>query len=102
MDFDSLDRLDIDGSNQLRPVFDPRLRTFSVQLWRDGEPGGIHGLVEHFRYADQVVETIGGFLAESGVRELADQEAALLYAGLVQAKGGPDWEIFLLQVGAID
>ncbi|MFF4173645.1 hypothetical protein [Streptomyces sp. NPDC001744] len=100
-DFSTLDRLALDGTNVvLRPVFDPRLYTFSVQLWEDGQPGGIHGLVEHFRYADQPVETIDAFLAENGVRATTGEEAALLYAGLVQAKGGPDWALLLLSIGA--
>ncbi|MEU6965083.1 hypothetical protein [Streptomyces chrestomyceticus] len=100
-DFSALDRLALEGANVvLRPVYDPRLRTFSVQLWEDGEPGGIHGLVEHFRYADQPVDSIDAFLAEHGVRAVTEEEAARLYAGLVQAKGGPDWELLLMSIGA--
>lgn len=100
-DFSTLDRLALDGTDVvLRPVFDPRLRTFSIQLWEGGQPGGIHGLVEHFRYADQPVDSIDAFLAENGVRAVTDEEAALLYAGLVQAKGGPDWALLLMSIGA--
>ncbi|MFE7212502.1 hypothetical protein ACFU93_21410 [Streptomyces sp. NPDC057611] len=100
-DFSTLDRLALDGTDfVLRPVFDPRLRTFSVQLWEGGEPGGIHGMVEHFRYADEPVDSIDAFLAAHGVRATTDQEAALLYAGLVQAKGGPDWALLLMSIGA--
>ncbi|MFJ2589659.1 hypothetical protein [Streptomyces sp. NPDC087538] len=102
-DFSTLDRLALDGTAVvLRPVFDPRLHTFSVQLWEDGEPGGIHGLVEYFRYADELLEAIDAFLAEHGVRALTGDEAVLLYAGLVQAKGGPDWVIFQMQVAAAE
>lgn len=103
MDFDNLDRLALDGTNAvLKPVFDPRLRAFSVQLWQDDQPRGIHGLTDNFRHADEPLEAIDAFLADNGVRALTDQEAALIYAGLVQAKGGPDWEILLIQIGAID
>lgn len=87
---------------ELRPVYDPRLRTFSVQLWVSGEPSGIHGLVEHFQYADEPLEAIDAFLAEHGVRALTGDEAVLLYAGLVHAKGGPGWQIFQMQVAAAE
>ncbi|CAM5375312.1 putative protein OS=Streptomyces fumanus OX=67302 GN=GCM10018772_70270 PE=4 SV=1 [Streptomyces fumanus] len=87
---------------ELRPVYDRMLRTFSVQLWKDGEPSGIHGLTDNFRYADQPLEAIDAFLAERGVRALTDDEAVLLYAGLVHAKGGPDWEIFQMQLAAAE
>ncbi|MEU8828868.1 hypothetical protein [Streptomyces sp. NPDC048636] len=100
INFDNLDRLALDGTVVLRPVFDPRLRTFSIQLWKNGEPGGIHGLIETFRYADEPLETIDAFLADHGVRAVTDEEAALLYAGLVQAKGGPDWALLLISIGA--
>ncbi|GGO98350.1 hypothetical protein [Wenjunlia tyrosinilytica] len=103
IDFATLNRLGLDGTDiELRPVFDPRLRTFSIQLWENGEPGGIHGLTDNFRGADEPLEAIGAFLADNGVRAVTDEEAALLYAGLVQAKGGPDWEILLLSIGADD
>ncbi|QDN84436.1 hypothetical protein FNV61_00150 (plasmid) [Streptomyces sp. RLB3-6] len=85
---------------ELRPVFDPALRTFSVQLWKDGEPSGIHGLIDNFRYADEPLEAVDAFLAERGVRALTGDEAVLLYAGLVRAKGGPDWQMFLMDVAA--
>ncbi|POX58808.1 hypothetical protein C3492_35305 [Streptomyces sp. Ru62] len=99
-DFENLDRIPLDGTNAvLRPVFDPVLRTFAVQLWEgDGEPKGIHGLVEVFQYADEPLEAIDAFLAEHGVRALTGDEAVLLYAGLVQAKGGPDWLILQMDI----
>ncbi|UZI33964.1 hypothetical protein [Streptomyces sp. VB1] len=101
IDFSALDRLALDGTGVvLRPVFDPRLRAFSVQLWENGEPGGIHGLGEHFQYADEPVDSIDAFLAERNVRATTREEAALLYAGLVQAKGGPDWGLLLMSIGA--
>lgn len=82
---------------ELRPVYDPRLRTFPVQLWTDGEPAGIHGLAEEFRFADEALEAIDGFLADRGVRRLTQEEAVLLYAGLVHAKGGADWQLLQMQ-----
>jgi hypothetical protein len=107
VDFESLDCLPIVDLEsivavyaELRPVFDPRLRTFSVQLWEDGCPSGIHGLGDNFRCADEPLEAIDAFLAEQGVRALTEKEAALLYAGLVRAKGGPDWVLFLMQFAA--
>ncbi|MFD8269180.1 hypothetical protein [Streptomyces althioticus] len=87
---------------ELRPVYDRVLRTFSVQLWKDGEPSGIHGLTDNFRYADEPMEAIDAFLAERGVRALTGDEAVLLYAGLVHAKGGPDWQIFQMQLAAAE
>ncbi|MCU4750266.1 hypothetical protein [Streptomyces sp. G-5] len=90
--------IDLGDGAVLKPIFDPRLRTFSVQLWSDGQPDGIHGLVEDFRHADQAVEAIGPFLEEHGVRQLTEKELAFLYAGLIQAKGGPDFELLLMQL----
>lgn len=84
----------------LVPVFDPRLRTFSVQLWEHGTPSRLHGLLENFRYADEPVASIDGFLAEQGLRALTEDESARLYAGLVQTKGGPDWTLLLMSIGA--
>lgn len=89
-----------DAKAELRPVYDPALRTFSVQLWKGGEPGGIHGLTDNFRYADEPLEAIDAFLAERDVRALTGEEAAWLYAGLVHAKGGPDWQILLMNITA--
>lgn len=87
-----------DANAELRPVYDPRLRTFSVQLWTGGEPSGIHGLCDNFRYADEPLEAIDAFLAERGVRALTGEEAAWLYAGLVHAKGGPDWQMLVMDI----
>ncbi|CUW33432.1 MULTISPECIES: hypothetical protein [Streptomyces] len=87
---------------ELRPVYDPALRIFSVQLWKDDSPSGIHGLTDQFRYADEPLEAIDAFLAENDVRALTGDEAVLLYAGLVRAKGGPDWQIFQMKVAAAE
>ncbi|MDX2692211.1 hypothetical protein [Streptomyces ipomoeae] len=89
-----------DVNAELRPVYDPALRTFSVQLWKAGEPAGIHGLTDNFRYADEPLEAIDAFLAERDVRAVTNEEAAFLYAGLVRAKGGPDWQILLMDITA--
>lgn len=106
MDFTNITNLpivDLEGVEaELRPVFDPALRVFSVQLWVDGEPRGIHGLTSDFRYADEPLEEIDAFLAERGVRALTGEEAVLLYAGLIHAKGGPDWTTFQIQVAAAE
>ncbi|MDG5807886.1 hypothetical protein P9869_35620 [Streptomyces ossamyceticus] len=89
-----------DVNAELQPVYDPVLRTFSVQLWKDGEPAGIHGLIENFRYADEPLEAIDAFLAKQDIRAVTGEEAAWLYAGLVHAKGGPDWQILLMDITA--
>ena len=60
--------IDLDESTRIVPVFDPVLRTLSVQLWKGGEPAGIHGLFEHFTHPDDVLDTIDEFLEQSGVR----------------------------------
>jgi hypothetical protein len=73
---------------RLIPVFDPRLRTFSVQLWKDGDPCGIHGLIEDFQRADEPMESIDAFLVSSGVRALTEEEAQRVLDGLVRAKHG--------------
>lgn len=83
---------------ELRPVFDPVLLTYSVQLWKGGQPAGIHGLIDDFRYPDQALGTVNDFLAESDVRKATEDELFQLYAGLVQAKGGRDWALFQMQI----
>ncbi|UQI49790.1 hypothetical protein M1P56_35910 (plasmid) [Streptomyces sp. HU2014] len=80
---------------ELRPVYDPALRTFCVQLWNNGEPAGSYGLVESFPDAEELVETIDGFLAKHDVRPLDLPEMARLYGALLAAKGGPDFQLFL-------
>ncbi|MGW9440606.1 hypothetical protein [Streptomyces sp. NPDC055607] len=89
----------VDGA-ELRPVFDPALRTFSVQLWTDEGPAGIHGLGTPYLYADEAVEEINGFLAERDVRPLDLPEMVRLYGALLRAKNpnGPDFQLFLIEL----
>lgn len=87
-----------DAHVELRPVYDPVLRTFSVQLWKDGEPAGIHGLIEAFPYPDEATEAIDAFLTAHDVRELTGEETVQLYGGLLAAKGGPDYQLFVMQL----
>ncbi|MFI9311200.1 hypothetical protein [Streptomyces triculaminicus] len=82
---------------ELRPVYDPALRTFCVQLWRDGEIAGSYGLTESFPDAQELVETIDPFLAKNGVRPLELAEMARLYGGLLAAQDGPDFQLFLMR-----
>ncbi|GAA1600907.1 hypothetical protein [Streptomyces globosus] len=97
MDFTNLRRIPLSGTDAvLHPIYDPALRTFSVQLSVDDEPRGIHGLADSFRSADEPLEAIDAFLAERDVRPITEDEAELLYAGLAQAEGGADW--YLLQL----
>jgi hypothetical protein len=86
MGFDSA--VKVAENSRLIPVFDPRLRTFSVQLWQDGEPCGIHGLTDNFQRASEPLEAIDVFLASSGVRALTEEEAQLLLDGLGRAENG--------------
>ncbi|MFI9214313.1 hypothetical protein ACIGW7_40060 [Streptomyces sp. NPDC053253] len=91
MDFEQLTRIPVEGADvTLRPVFDPALHSYSVQI-RRGEALFPIGLDGAFKAADEVMEAIDPELAKLGVRELTGEEAVLLYAGLVHAKGGADW-----------
>ncbi|QKZ23846.1 hypothetical protein [Streptomyces chartreusis] len=77
----------IDDAVKLVPVYDPALRTFSVQLWKSGAPAGIHGLIEDFTDANKAVESINAFLQTAQVRELTNQELSDLGQELVLIKG---------------
>ncbi|AEY93220.1 hypothetical protein SHJG_7954 [Streptomyces hygroscopicus subsp. jinggangensis 5008] len=88
--------IDLDESTRIVPVFDPVLHTLSVQLWKGGQPAGIHGLVEHFTHPDDVHDTIDEFLEQSGVRALTEHEIDVLAAELITAKGGPDAALLMM------
>ncbi|MBY8887234.1 hypothetical protein K7472_20625 [Streptomyces sp. PTM05] len=88
--------IDLDESTHILPVFDPVLRTFSVQLWKGSQPAGIHGLVENFSHPDDVLDTIDEFLERSGVRALTEDEIGKLGGELIRSKGGPDAAILEL------
>jgi hypothetical protein len=83
----------MDETTQLHPVFDPRLYCFSIQLWVDGEPGGIHGLVEQFPHPDDVMATLNEFLAQYDIRPIEEEEYSALCRSLIEAKGGPEWDM---------
>ncbi|MCM2388810.1 hypothetical protein [Streptomyces albipurpureus] len=75
---------------RLVPVFDPVLRNLAVQLWKDGDPAGIHGLGETYSCPDDVLDTLGEFLTEAGIRSPTAAEYAVLARELIMLKGGPD------------
>ena len=90
--------LHLDESTVLRPVFDPRLYQFSAQLWLNGQPAGIHGLIDPFNHPDDLINTIDKFLNDADVRALTEDEKATLGYELIMQKGGPD--AALLQLAA--
>ncbi|MGW6457478.1 hypothetical protein ACWF94_16430 [Streptomyces sp. NPDC055078] len=75
---------------RLVPVFDPVLRNFAVQLWKDGDPAGIHGLIETYTHPADLLATVNRFLTEAGVRPLTRTERATLRRELITAKDGPE------------
>jgi hypothetical protein len=87
--------IDLDETTRIVPVFDPVLCTLSVQLWKSGEPAGIHGLVEDLTHPDDVLDTIDEFLEQFGVRALTEHEIDVLARELIMAKGGPDAAILM-------
>ena len=78
----------LDDATRLVPVFDPVLRNYCVQLWMDGRPGGIHGLIENFRDADEAVDTLHTFLEAEDVRQLTDKELSDVRTALHNAGQG--------------
>ncbi|WP_052434172.1 hypothetical protein [Streptacidiphilus melanogenes] len=85
--------VNMDDQTQLRPVFDPRLYCYSIQLWVDGQPGGIHGLVEQFPHPDDVMDTLNAFLEENQIRHITSEEYSALCRSLIEAKDGPEWAL---------
>lgn len=94
--------LALDGTGAtLRLVYDPVLSSFCVQVHQDGAicPIGMDGSLQ---YADQVLAVIDDELARLDIRPITDEESVYLYAGLVQAKGGPDWAIVRQEIERVD
>lgn len=87
-----------DAATELRPVFDPAVG-FVVHVWIDDAPAGVHGLFDAYQHADQPLATLDRFLSEYGVRALTGDERVRLYCGLMQAKGGADYDKFLRAQG---
>ncbi|MFF5304842.1 hypothetical protein ACFY5F_36340 [Streptomyces sp. NPDC013161] len=51
MDLGYLEKpLQLNDTTQLKAVFDPALRCFSAQLWKDDEPAGMLGMVGQFTH----------------------------------------------------
>ena len=94
--FAHLRRVQLQDENaELRPLFDPARRTYSVQLWKRGELSATHGTTDNFRYPDEPLKAIDAFLREHGItRPITDDEAFRVRAGLTYAKGGRDWDVF--------
>ncbi|BDH10491.1 hypothetical protein [Streptomyces hygroscopicus] len=80
----------LDESTELRPLYYPALRYFSVQLWKGGALAGLLGEVGQYTHPDDVLDDVDGFLVERGERPLGDDQLAHLGGGLIVAKGGPD------------
>ncbi|MEU7046796.1 hypothetical protein AB0A77_37945 [Streptomyces varsoviensis] len=94
--FEELRRVELDGEDaELRPIFDPDSRTYSVQLWKAGELAATHGTTDNFRYSEEPLEAIDAFLSEQGItRAITDDEAFRVRAGLKYARGGMEWAAF--------
>ncbi|MEU1259365.1 hypothetical protein ABZ445_39405 [Streptomyces chartreusis] len=82
--------LQLNDTTQLKAVFDPALRCFSAQLWKDGEPAGLLGLVGEFTHPDDVLDAVDEFLTEKGESPLTEQQMGRFGGMLITAKGGSD------------
>ncbi|WP_416974623.1 hypothetical protein [Streptomyces sp. 4F14] len=82
--------LKLDEKTHIRPVFDPVLRSFTVQLWTDGEPAGTLGADSIFLHPDDILDEIDGFLETHGRSPLTENQGAEFCGMLIMAKGGPD------------
>ncbi|WP_037620194.1 hypothetical protein [Streptomyces aureus] len=99
MDLNDLNQpLQLNDTTQLKAVFDPALRCFSAQLWKDGEPAGLLGLVGQFTHPDDVLDAVDEFLTEQGESPLTEQQMGLFGGMLIMAKGGPDAEMLRLAI----
>jgi len=82
--------LRLNETTELKAVFDPVLRCFSAQLWKNGSPAGRLGMVGEFTHPDDVLDAVDGFLAEHGESALTESEMGRFGGTLIMAKGGPD------------
>jgi len=98
MDFTS--PIMLDENTELKPVFDPAFRCFSAQLWKNGEPAGLCGMVHEFTHPDDLMEAVDSFLVERGANPLTEEQMAHFGGALIMAKGGPD--AMLLQMALED
>ncbi|MFF0133286.1 hypothetical protein ACFYTG_47760 [Streptomyces mirabilis] len=91
MDLNDLKQpLQLNDTTQLKAVFDPALRCFSAQLWKDGDPAGLLGLVGEFTHPDDVLDAVDEFLTEYGESPLTEEQMGRFGGMLIMAKGGPD------------
>lgn len=90
--------LQLDDTTQLKAVFDPVLRCFSAQLWRDGEPAGLLGMVGEFTHPDDILDAVDAFLTENGESPLTQQQEGRFGGMLIMAKGGPDAAMLQLAI----
>ena len=95
---DLMQPLQLNDTTQLKAVFDPALRYFSVQLWKDGEPAGLLGMVGQFTHPDDVLDAVDEFLTEKGESPLTEQQMARFGGMLITAKGGPDAAMLQLAI----
>ncbi|MFF9070519.1 hypothetical protein ACF09E_34755 [Streptomyces sp. NPDC014891] len=90
--------LDDEAGTQLRPAFDAVLRTFTVELWRDGRVAAVHGdNGEFFETARATTDALADFLTAHDVRPLTETESYELYGGLLRVKGGTGFELLIRQ-----
>lgn len=79
--------LQLNDTTQLKAVFDPALRCFSAQLWKDGEPAGLLGLVGEFTHPDDVLEAVDEFLIEKGESPLTEKQMGCFGGMLLWRRG---------------
>ncbi|MER5640325.1 hypothetical protein ABT095_25685 [Kitasatospora sp. NPDC002227] len=83
----------VDQHTTLRPIFDPVVRIFTVQLLRGG------GVITTFgerngdtvmTHPDDAADVIHDFLESVGAAPLDERTFGLFCRALIMAKGGPD------------
>ncbi|MGW4490493.1 hypothetical protein [Streptomyces sp. NPDC004376] len=92
--------LQLNDTTQLKAVFDPVLQCFSAQLWKDGEPAGLLGLVDQFTHPDDVLDALDEFLIERGEIPLSEEQLGRFGGMLIMAKGGPDAAMLQMAIAA--